>query len=30
VRSDNRIDDDAFLPSIRVHRYASAVKRAFY
>lgn len=22
VRSDNRIEDDAFLPSIRVHRYA--------
>jgi len=30
VRSDNRIEDDAFLPSIRVHRYASATKHVFY
>jgi len=30
VRSDNRIEDDAFLPSIRVHRYASSARRVLY
>lgn len=29
VRSDNRLDDDAFLPSIRVHRYRQP-KRGVY
>lgn len=30
VRSDNRIMDEAFLPSIRVHRYSTKTKVAFY
>jgi len=30
VRSDNKIEDDAYLPSIRVHRYASQQKKSFY
>lgn len=29
VRSDNKIEDDAFLPSIRVHRYAQKQKPRF-
>jgi hypothetical protein len=30
VRSDNRIEDDAFLPSIRVHRYAQSKNTFVY
>jgi len=30
IRSDNKIDDDPYLPSIRVHRYASNLKSTFY
>lgn len=29
VRSDNKLEDDAFLPSIRVHRYAQKQKPKF-
>ena len=30
IRSDNKLEDDAFLPSIRVHRYIKTKKSAFY
>lgn len=30
VRSDNKLEDDPFLPSIRVHRYEVSKKTAFY
>ncbi|MDN3649714.1 DNA replication terminus site-binding protein [Reinekea marina] len=30
VRSDNRIEDEAYLPSIRVHRYAQQQKTNFF
>lgn len=30
IRSDNKIIDEAFLPSIRVHRYSSKTKTTFY
>lgn len=30
VRSDNRIEDEAYLPSIRVHRYAQKQKPNFF
>lgn len=30
VRSDNRIEDEAYLPSIRVHRYAQQQKPNFF
>jgi hypothetical protein len=30
VRSDNKIEDEAYLPSIRVHRYSANKKGSFY
>jgi hypothetical protein len=30
VRSDNKLEDEPFLPSIRVHRYTGAATPAFY
>lgn len=30
VRSDNKLEDEPFLPSIRVHRYSGATVSAFY
>lgn len=30
IRSDNKIEDEAYLPSIRVHRYANLQKKNFY
>ncbi|MHA7878353.1 MAG: DNA replication terminus site-binding protein [Saccharospirillum sp.] len=30
VRSDNKLEDDVFLPSIRVHRYRSAMPKRYF
>lgn len=30
VRSDNKLEDEAFLPSIRVHRYKASSPRGYY
>ena len=30
IRSDNKLEDEAFLPSIRVHRYKSSSPRGYY